>query len=253
MRHKELKNRQNSEILFHDKKFSQSEKRQTYYDFGFKSIVFNRLMDEIGGIENKKVAEFGCGDGWFTKKLANKGAEVWTFDISIEAVNSTKVLIEKHNLQDRVHVGQMPAEKLTYDSDMFDLIVGNAILHHVDLVEALREIRRVLRAGGKAYFTEPLGHNPVLNLYRKRTPNIRSEDETPLRFEQYSLIQEYFPKFEHEEFYLTAVLSVLWHFLGFNSLMLKSRDILFKMDEKILHFVPSFRKYCWYSILKIEK
>ena len=147
----------------------------------------------------------------------------------------------------------MPAEKLKYDSDMFDLIVGNAILHHVDLIETLKEIRRVLKKGGSAYFTEPLGHNPVLNLYRKMTPSIRSKDEMPMRFEHFSLIQEHFPKFEHEEYYLTAIFSVLWHFIGKNTLMLRSRDILFKMDEVILRFLPGLRKYCWYSILMIEK
>ena len=250
---KELEKRQVSEEAFHDRKFSSIKSKKSYYDFGFKSIVFNRMMNKIGDMQSKRVAEFGCGDGWITKKLAEKGAEVWTFDISNEAVGRTRALVNDLDLQEKVHVSQMPAEKLKYDSDMFDLIVGNAILHHVDLVETLKEIRRVLKRGGRAYFTEPLGHNPVLNLYRKMTPSIRSKDEMPMRFEQFSLIEEYFPKFEHEEYYLTAIFSVLWHFIGINTLMLKSRDILFKMDEKILHSLPSLRKYCWYSILKIEK
>ena len=79
---KQLEKRQGSEQAFHDQRFSSEKRRKSYYDFGFKSIVFNRMMNKLGDIQSMKVAEFGCGDGWFSKKLAEKGAEVWTFDIS---------------------------------------------------------------------------------------------------------------------------------------------------------------------------
>lgn len=29
-------------------------------------------------------------------------------------------------------------------------------------------------------FSEPLGHNPIINWYRNRTPEMRTEDEHPL-------------------------------------------------------------------------
>ena len=42
------------------------------------------------------------------------------------------------------------------------------------------EIRSVLRSGGSAIFYEPLGTNPIINLYRRLTPSMRTPDEHPL-------------------------------------------------------------------------
>lgn len=243
---------QESEKEFFNKVFAH-ETKSDYYSIGFTSIIFNGLLSKIGDLEGKKVVDFGCGGGWLTKKLAGKGAEVWAFDISNEAVNKTKTMVESQNLQHRVHVEQMPAEALNYDSNMFDLIVGNAILHHLDLVTSLKEIKRVLKQGGKACFLEPLGHNLLLNLYRRITPHLRSEDEVPMRFEQFKIIKDCFPKFEHDEYYFTVLFAIFFYFLGLKNLTLKTRDFLFKLDKLILGSFPSVKKYCWYSILTMEK
>ena len=242
----------NSEKEFFDMVFA-GEKKSSYYTIGFKSIITNRFMSKLGNLEGKKAIDYGCGVGWLTKTLAKQGAEVWAFDISDEAVKKTKAMVESLNLQHRVHVDQMPAEALNYASNMFDLIVGNAILHHVDLVASLKEMKRVLKQGGKAYFMEPLGHNLFLNIYRRMTPHLRSEDEVPMRFEQFTIIKDYFPGFEHEEYYFTVFLALFWYFLGLKKLMLQTRDFLFKLDQLILDFFPRAKKYCWYSLLCVEK
>lgn len=252
MNPRDLEKRHASEKAFHDKKLS-GKTEANYYDIGFNNIIFNEMMNRIGNIENKKVVEFGCGDGWLTKLLATRGAKVWSFDISVEAVKRNRSFVNKLNLQDKVRVDQMAAESLKYDSNMFDLMVGNAILHHVDLGKTLKEIRRVLKKGGRAFFMEPLGHNPFLNLFRKVTPNLRSKDEMPMRFEQFQLIRQYFPKFNHDEFYLTTIFALVFYFLGARSLTLKARNLLFKLDKSILYFFPVLRKYCWYSIFELEK
>jgi len=251
--HDELKKRHISEKTFHDLKYSQT-KQKSFYALGFKSIIFDNMLHKIGDIRNKKVLEFGCGNGWQTKILASKGAEVWAFDISDVAVKKTSKLMEDMNLQDRVHVDQMPAEKLAYESDMFDVLVGNAILHHLDLNVAMREIHRVLKRGGKAYFLEPLGHNPFINLFRRFTPDIRTKDETPLRLKHFDVISKIFAKFKHEEYYFLTLLSFFWYFLiRKDDLFIKSRNFLFSLDTALLKKFPSLKKYCWYTILMVEK
>lgn len=248
-----LESRLVNEKHFHDKKFSAQNEMKSYYDVGFKSIVFNNFMEKIGDLEGKKVLEYGCGNGWFTKKLLEKGAEVWAFDISDEAIKRTYEFLARLKLPKKFHLSQMSAENLTYDSEIFDIAVGNAILHHVDLPACLEGLNRVLKDRGKAFFTEPLVHNPVLNIYRILTPQLRSKDEKPLSFTQYKLILDMFPKFKHSEYYLTAILAVLWHFIHLDNLMLKSRDMLYEFDKRIIKISPYLKKYCWYSILEIEK
>ena len=210
-------------------------------------------MTKISDLEGKKVLEFGCGDGWFTRLLATKGAHVWTFDISSEAVKLTADRMRQLGFQDRVHVQEMSAEDLSYDPDTFDVVLGNAILHHVDLSIVLRKTERILKKGGRAYFMEPLGHNPFLNFYRFLTPNLQSKDEQPLLFDQFDEMEQIFSEFEHQEYYLSAIFALGWYFVGAKSLMLNTRDVLSRLDERLLAWAPSLRKYCWYTILSLKK
>lgn len=245
-------NRHESEKYFHDKKFI-NKRRRDHYAYGFNRNIFLDMMERIGNVEDKKVLEIGCGEGWFAKNLASKGAAVWTFDISQEAVAMASARLKELNFKYRVNVEQMAAEKLTYESAKFDLVVGIAVLHHLDMTTALEEIKRVLKPGGRVFFMEPLGHNPLVNLYRAVTPGRRSKDEVPIKYENFTEFSKIFRRFEHDEFYLTAIFALGLHFLHMNNLMLKARDMLFKLDMKILKYLPALRKYCWYSILMMEK
>jgi 2-polyprenyl-3-methyl-5-hydroxy-6-metoxy-1,4-benzoquinol methylase len=252
MRKKNLDDRQQAERHFHDEKFSHKYKT-VHYEIPFGSVMMERLREKMGDLEGKKVVDFGCGQGWLTKTLASAGAEVWAFDISEEAVKKTSAMAKKFNLSDRVHVEQMPAEQLTYASSTFDLIVGNAILHHLDLEIASKEIKRVLAEGGKAYFMEPLGHNPLLNMFRKLTPQLRTRDEAPLRIEQFSIFTDIFSRFEHEEFFLVSMSALMWHFVHLDQWVLKTRDILLPLDQLLMAVFPFLRRYCWYSLVMMQK
>ena len=53
-------------------------------------------------------------------------------------------------------------------------------MHHLQFNKCLDEIFRILKSKGTLIFIEPLGTNPIINLYRKLTPKSRSEDEHPL-------------------------------------------------------------------------
>ena len=100
------------------------------------------------------------------------------------------------------------AEELTFPDESFDVVIGNGILHHLDLDRALSGIERVLKPGGWAAFREPLGHNPFVNAYRKLTPNQRTDDEHPLLVGDLRTIERYFPGSEHEYFNLLDLLSI---------------------------------------------
>jgi len=247
-----LKERHQSEIAFHNKKYSQEKK--SFYDFGFTDLIFNDMLKKIGDLTNKKVVDFGCGNGWLTEILLKKGAEVWAFDISEEAINITSKKAKRMNLSERVHFDVMPAEHLSYKDDFFDVVVGVAILHHLDINLAACEILRVLKSKGTSYFMEPLAHNPLINFYRKRTPEIRSADETPLHDEDLTILKGKFRSFSNENYYLITLLSLFWYYVIYNEkLTLKTRDILFKLDILFLRAFPVLKRYCWYSILTMQK
>lgn len=86
----------------------------------------------------------------------------------------------------------MDAHALAFDDDTFDVVYGSAILHHLDLPVALREIRRVLKPGGTVVFSEPLDVNPVAKLVRLLTPGARTVDERPFRRRELGMLRDHF-------------------------------------------------------------
>ena len=83
-------------------------------------------------------------------------------------------------LEDRLTFRVMDAEQLEFADDSFNLVCGSGVLHHLDLNRAYAEVARVLEPTGIGVFEEPLGHNPAINAYRRRTPEMRTVDEHPL-------------------------------------------------------------------------
>src|SRR5690606_28666134 len=59
------------------------------------------------------------------------------------------------------------AERIPYDDNRFDLVVGHAVLHHIpDVRAAFRELLRVLKPGGRFVFAgEP---TQIGDLYARR-------------------------------------------------------------------------------------
>lgn len=61
----------------------------------------------------------------------------------------------------------MDVNSLEYPDGYFDVITGQYSLHHlIKWPDSVRQLARVLRSGGKGYFVEPLGFNPLVNAMR---------------------------------------------------------------------------------------
>ena len=148
----------------------------------FYRAIFNLYEDFYNYIEensnNKTILDYGCGNGSITEKIAKKnpykiiGADI--SDVSIKKATSRAKEL-KLNIEYRVE----NCENSSFESNTFDLIYGTGILHHLNLEISAKEINRLLKKNGKMIFMEPLGTNPLINLYRRLTPNSRSKDEHP--------------------------------------------------------------------------
>lgn len=124
----------------------------------------------------KDILDYGCYDGWMVPRYREmQPRSITGLDISESAIEKARITF---GLEAKFYVGD--AHAMPFPDDSFDLVVGRAILHHLDLDQALAEIRRVLRRGGKAVFIEPLADNPGAKLLRFMTPRARTSDEKPL-------------------------------------------------------------------------
>lgn len=202
-----------SERVFQDTKVTQGTYKR------ISEIIYKGQMDSairrsftlLGEVKGKRLLELGCGMGQFTIELAKRGADVHAIDISDESVQYVAKKAADTGVPLKVMV--MNAEKMLFPADYFDLVYGGAILHHLDLPKALSEIRRVLKVGGRAVFVEPLGTNPIINLYRKVTPHLRTKDEHPIKPSDLDMMRVEFGKVEVQPFYLTTILATVLRFV----------------------------------------
>jgi SAM-dependent methyltransferase len=133
----------------------------------------------------------------------------------------------------------------------------------------MREVRRVLRPGGRAYFIEPLGYNPLIDVYRWMADALRTPSERPLRFVDIEALRTIFAKVDHREFWLTTQLVFVWFLVGMGVHPARERywkKVLYDadrirwlfrplqwLDERILAALPGAGRFCWNTVICLEK
>lgn len=97
-----------------------------------------------------RLLEVGCGTGYVGLNLClcdGLVGELNACDISQGMVDACARNAEALGV--KVVARQSELEKLAYDDEQFDMVIGHAILHHIPNVrQALAEIYRVLKPGG---------------------------------------------------------------------------------------------------------
>lgn len=251
---KDLASRHESESDFHDRKYGRDEGYPRHYAVQPTYPIYLRMLEMMGDRSGKQVLEYGCGEGWITQDLARSGAHVSAFDISAEAVRRTREVVDAAGFAHRCRIAKMGAERLEYADASFDLSVGFAILHHLDLEPAITELHRVLKPGGVAYFAEPLGGNPLINLYRRLTPQYRTEDEKPIDLKTLMPLLAKFREVKHTDYYVTALAAVVLAYLpGGQRLFPVVNRQLMRLDDWLLRRIPGLGRFAWYAILMLRK
>ena len=176
----ELKKRVERERAFHNQDKDVSKKALAFKKL-FKNYFLNPSLVEMEdylntakNITNKKVLDFGCGYGKDFDDLLSKDNELTGIDISELYIKHCTNYCKDNFKVKKFQFFVMDAHDLKFPDETFDLIIGRGILHHLDFNIALKEVNRVLKKGGAAYFQEPLGSNPILKFFRFITPHLRT-------------------------------------------------------------------------------
>ena len=133
------------------------------------------LTSAVGAAPGQVILELGCGTGEYTERLAASGASLVALDLVPDLIG----VAAARALPATVRFVLGDAEALPFPDATFDAVVGNAVLHHLRLPPALREIRRVLRPGAACAFTEPNMLNPQVALMKNVPPIKRLLGDTP--------------------------------------------------------------------------
>jgi ubiquinone/menaquinone biosynthesis C-methylase UbiE len=215
----------------------------------FNSYHLLHTLYDPTGLE---VLDYGCGRGYDAMTLVRRGAKsVIGFDISDEEVAEAERLAEREGVSDRASFTVADAHQTPFPDASFDLVVGNSILHHLELEKALIEIRRVLRPGGVAYFVEPLWHNPLLRLGRALTPSARTPDEHPLTTADWDTCARVFPGFTHFETELFTVPLMPFNLLLSEPSQKRLAVRAHRFDERAMDAVPALRKHARLTFLTL--
>ncbi len=113
---------------------------------------YNRMSNlaEAAG-SGKKFLEIGCSDGLLEEKLQKKFTSLTGID-----TNASDIEIAGKSGIKNAEFLVADAEKLPFKNSTFDKIICSEVLEHVDDdAKAIREMHRVLKAGGKVIITVP--------------------------------------------------------------------------------------------------
>ena len=216
---------------------------------------FNRNdeLHELYDASDKRVLLYGCGPGYDAARMVQAGAaSITAIDISDGEIAEAVRRARTAGYADAVDFRAADAHDTGFPDDSFDLVVGNAILHHLDLARALGEIQRILAPGGRAVFLEPLAHNPLVSLGRRLTPAARSQDEHPLTVDDWRMCARVFPGFRHREMELTSVpLTALVWLLPRAWRQPLARRVS-ALDDRLLGRHPGLRRYARTTLLILE-
>lgn len=130
----------------------QYEKLAPSYDERWRRYVADTLSVLTGSLEltgDEHILDVACGTGELARLLLEEhpGLSVAGVDISEKML---EVASEKLAARSNVRFEQGVAEDLPYGDDGFDLVVTASAFHYFDdPVEALREMRRVSKPGGR--------------------------------------------------------------------------------------------------------
>lgn len=120
--------------------------------YGLQKQTFEEWVVQLLGCSgHESVLDIGCGQGRILLPLGSlargQGGHLLGCDLSEGVMAPAKQVIDEEKLPISLLVAD--AEKLPFLSASFDLVMANHMLYHVDIPIALREIRRVLKIGGR--------------------------------------------------------------------------------------------------------
>ena len=172
----------NNVILFETQKNEQNEHFNKLYSSGYSpskdKIISeyeteylsskNRVKDLLKlwelekkmPIVGKSFLDVACGPGWLTAGLMQnrkiRNCKFHAFDVAVTGLEMLAEYSKGLKTSHQLELSVQNAEKMVFDDNSFDYIIGHSMLHHLPEYEYfLKDCFRILKPGGTALFGEP--------------------------------------------------------------------------------------------------
>lgn len=189
--------------------------------------------------------DFACGNGENAMRAARNGAALALgFDISSTSVRNARDLADKEQLND-IRFFQADAENTKLPDSCIDAIICSGMLHHLDLSFAFPELRRILKPGGKILAVEALDYNPAIKLYRKLTPDMRTD------WEKAHILSLKDLEFAKRFFEIGALR--YWHVVGYMAGKFPILSFPLEFVDRVAEKVPYIQRLAWIFTFELIK
>ena len=218
-----LSERKLKEVSFHNKKHTELElaKENKAVDT-YEAVYSNRkyykavkstseyldqwIAEEAGG---KVFLDYCCGIGGNSIKAALAGASlVIGIDVSERSLAVAQQRAKDAGVSEVCLFILGDAESTQLPKSCIDRGICSGVLHHLDIHQAIPELNRITKPGGKFLALEALDYNPFIKLYRYLTPGLRTDWEKAhiLSLKDVKHIEKYFSVSQIKFWHILSIL-----------------------------------------------
>ena len=210
---------------FADQYASMIENDHTKEFSTYSHLVVPALLERVGDVSGLKVLDAGCGEGYVSRILSDRGADVTGIDISLSLIEFARVRDEQGGIDYHAHD---LSKLLPQYGAKFDLVVSNLVLNDVfDYLGFIDTISSVTRLNG--HFVLSI-NNPYSAVIRDKVTNYFDSGE----WINYTYLEV--PYFHRTlEDYMTAFLNAGFLLRGLSDVQ-PSEELLTRTEEAQRYF-----------------
>ena len=114
-------------------------------------FIMPYMIKFLGNVEGKRILDLGCGEGGYSRVLANKGAELTSVDCSEKAIHYASDMAKKENLNIAHYIRNSNDLHGILDNT-FDIVLCSMMLMDCEDFEGtIQEVVRVLKPEGRLF------------------------------------------------------------------------------------------------------
>lgn len=213
-----------------------------------KADIRKWLFENASG---KDVFEMACGNTAWLPMVAGEVKTAMAADIAPVTIELAKNAAKGNPVLERIDYRVMDCEKTGLPDNSFDVILEQGALHHMDLDAAYGEAARLLRPNGKFFCLEAIRHNPIIHLYRRLTPHLRTAWEVDHILGQSQVMKglQYFNKIEKKHYFLLSILAVPLR----NTPLFKPTLSILQACDAVLTKIPVFQWLSWQCLFILSE